>query len=977
VASELAEVRRYLFGRDLSAVEAKLRAASQEKWQLQASEASVRRALSSLDAEVLSAEAALESAVESRTGPVPADLLSRAESARAKTEGLGAVLAERRRSLEREMAASPDAGLVASLEEEAAALRTRLHETDEEAASLLPRVDSLAEAEEALAAAEAGVEARWGRRPVAGAGDRAAETRGELAALRATSERSALEAARLGDRLGSLAERQGRLVAEREGLTTKLDAARRSAEALAGEAERCRGAELSGERTLREAEDLLRFADAERNRWSARAEALESALEQARAKAGAQRLGELPGVLGALLDLVEVDEGYGSAFEAAAGEVLSGVLVDSSATARRALAVLHAGGAPGAVLPLDMARLAGRPDEMPVSVSVTSGDALVEKLRSRVRGRTPGVEALLDSMLARAVVVQGTWEQAFDFAVADPTLVVVTRQGDRFARGLWGTGSGATGVTAAAVEEARRNSVAARERSERAAEALHSARTFAEESRASRVGADRSVESNEANLRSVVESLERSAAELADVEAETASLAKQRADATFRRQREQSRIAELDSVLPGLERHASLEAERAASERSERADLAQQATEVAAMRRDLEVRAAGLDERRALTEHRLEEVDERLRRQRAERERAAGRRAAAERALVVAASLSDLVAERRGALDGVVAALRHVRDAETAAEKRRGSELESLRRRRSTTERELGEMRERASRIEVGETEARLRLEALVEAVRRDLDCEPEAVRGSAMPELPAGTSASNRRVELERELRLMGPINPLALEEHEALLERSRFLEAQLEDVRNARRELTKVIRAVDTEIIEIFGAAYADVAENFEKLFATLFPGGEGRLKLTDPDNLLDTGIEIDARPSGKNLRRLSLLSGGERSLAALAFLFAVFRARPSPFYMLDEVEAALDDVNLHRFLDLVHEFRDEAQLLIVSHQKRTMEAADCLYGVTMAPGGSSKVVSERIGDSGEPVGASVQSNGEVRAPARAGGS
>jgi chromosome segregation protein len=286
-------------------------------------------------------------------------------------------------------------------------------------------------------------------------------------------------------------------------------------------------------------------------------------------------------------------------------------------------------------------------------------------------------------------------------------------------------------------------------------------------------------------------------------------------------------------------------------------------------------------------------------------------------------------------------------------------------------------MRERASRIEVGETEARLRLEALVEAVRRDLDCEPEGVRGSEMPELPPGTSASNRRVELERELRLMGPINPLALEEHEALLERSRFLEAQLEDVRNARRELTKVIRAVDAEIIEIFGAAYADVAENFERLFATLFPGGEGRLKLTDPDHLLDTGIEIDARPSGKNLRRLSLLSGGERSLAALAFLFAVFRARPSPFYMLDEVEAALDDVNLHRFLDLVHEFREEAQLLIVSHQKRTMEAADCLYGVTMAPGGSSKVVSERMGDAPDPGGASVQASREIWAPARAGGS
>ncbi|MDH3705038.1 MAG: AAA family ATPase, partial [Acidimicrobiia bacterium] len=146
-------------------------------------------------------------------------------------------------------------------------------------------------------------------------------------------------------------------------------------------------------------------------------------------------------------------------------------------------------------------------------------------------------------------------------------------------------------------------------------------------------------------------------------------------------------------------------------------------------------------------------------------------------------------------------------------------------------------------------------------------------------------------------------------------------------------------------------FASAFADVADNFEQLFDTLFPGGNGKLKLTDPENLLTTGIEIQAQPSGKNVKKLSLLSGGERTLTAMAFLFAVFRSRPSPFYVMDEVEAALDDVNLHRFLGLVEEFRADAQLLIVSHQKRTMEAADCLYGVSMQPGGSSKVVSEKV--------------------------
>ena len=218
-------------------------------------------------------------------------------------------------------------------------------------------------------------------------------------------------------------------------------------------------------------------------------------------------------------------------------------------------------------------------------------------------------------------------------------------------------------------------------------------------------------------------------------------------------------------------------------------------------------------------------------------------------------------------------------------------------------------------------------------------------------PELAEGVTPAARARELERELRLMGPINPLALQEYDALQERHTFLQEQLDDVKSSRRDLAKVIRAIDAEIVDVFAGAFADVSQNFEALFQTLFPGGQGRLRLTTPDDLLQTGIEVEAKPSGKNVRKLSLLSGGERSLTALAFLFAVFRSRPSPFYVMDEVEAALDDVNLHRFLDLVHEFREEAQLLIVSHQKRTMEAADVLYGVTMQPGGSSKVVSERV--------------------------
>jgi chromosome segregation protein len=160
-------------------------------------------------------------------------------------------------------------------------------------------------------------------------------------------------------------------------------------------------------------------------------------------------------------------------------------------------------------------------------------------------------------------------------------------------------------------------------------------------------------------------------------------------------------------------------------------------------------------------------------------------------------------------------------------------------------------------------------------------------------------------------------------------------------------------MVGAVDERIREIFGRAFADVAVEFERLFQRMFPGGEGRLELTDPDDLLTTGVEVHARPAGKRVSRLSLLSGGERSLVALALAFAIFAARPSPFYVLDEVEAALDDINLQRVLDVIDEFRSSSQLIVVTHQKRTMEVADVLYGVTMRAGGVSKVLSQRLSD------------------------
>jgi chromosome segregation protein len=207
------------------------------------------------------------------------------------------------------------------------------------------------------------------------------------------------------------------------------------------------------------------------------------------------------------------------------------------------------------------------------------------------------------------------------------------------------------------------------------------------------------------------------------------------------------------------------------------------------------------------------------------------------------------------------------------------------------------------------------------------------------------------RLAQAEKSLTLLGKINPLALEEYSALEERLRYLAEQLEDLKKTKKDLLEIIKEVDQKVEQIFKEAYEDTAREFEGIFARLFPGGDGRLILTNPNDLLTSGVDVEARPPGKRIKRLSLLSGGERSLVAVAMLIAIFKARPSPFYIMDEVEAALDDANLGRLLGVFEELREKSQLIIITHQKRTMEIADALYGVTMRGDGVSEVISQRL--------------------------
>jgi chromosome segregation protein len=263
--------------------------------------------------------------------------------------------------------------------------------------------------------------------------------------------------------------------------------------------------------------------------------------------------------------------------------------------------------------------------------------------------------------------------------------------------------------------------------------------------------------------------------------------------------------------------------------------------------------------------------------------------------------------------------------------------------------------------------EQRLRIETLEAKVAEDFGIEPETLIAEYGPEVlvPPASDAPDgsepvpyarpeqekRWRAAERALTLLGKVNPLALEEFSALEDRHKFLSEQLEDLKASRRDLLIVIKEVDDRVEQVFKSAYEDVAREFELVFGVLFPGGQGRLVLTDPDDWLATGVDVEARPPGKKVKRLSLLSGGERSLTAIALLVAIFRARPSPFYVLDEVEAALDDRNLGRLVGLMSELKSSSQLIVITHQKRTMEIADSLYGVSMRGDGITEVISQRL--------------------------
>ena len=936
LTAELSALRIHLLGKRLAGLRRQLAERAADGAAMRTEDQRLRAALADLDARVVAAEAELAASGEAdHSGS-----LTRYEALRERARGQGALLAERRRNLERERESFIDEGVIAALEAEGAQLDLDIAGVDTATHALEDADDEWRRAEQALSIARTDFEATWGDGVPKPSGD-AAGVRGELAALGRAIDAQERDAQRLTSRREQLTQRRLRLAEEIATAEAQLALGEADHDAAVVTAEADRDAARSA---LAKADEAARDAANERAGWTARSKALAQALDAARSRAGAERIAQVEGYIGTLLDVIEVDAGWEAAFEAAAGDSLSSVVMADPKAARRALDALSAEGGAGAVLALGAAP-GGDHDS---AIATTSSVRSHVRAGSQAAGR--GVDALLDALLGGAVCVDGGWRVAADVALAHPGRVVVTRDGDRFGVSGWRIGTSTTEATGAALEEAEGHAERTQAVDEQAKAALVAARTSASEADAVLRDAERARDRAKAARTSAEREAERATAAASEADAELVRLDAEAAELAERSQADAARRLELERALPALEAEEAHLAERERAMGEARARLDERAGATAALRRELEVRAAGVEERRRMLTDRRVSVRDRLERNRAEAEAAAERRVELDARAEATERLAVFVAKRLAVVETDLVGVREARRQQSEQARAVTGELERLRSERSSTERSLNELGERRHQAEVADAELRLRLETLTEQARTELDVEPEVAEAAPAPELPEGISGAEQLRVLERELRLMGPINPLAVAEFAELSERHEFLGAQLEDVRSSRRELSKIIKAVDDEIVSVFAAAYADVAGHFEALFSTLFPGGEGSLSLTDPHDLLNTGIELKARPSGKNVRKLSLLSGGERSLTALAYLFAVFRSRPSPFYVMDEVEAALDDVNLLRFLDLIAEFRDAAQLIIVSHQKRTMEAADVLYGVTMEPGGSSKVLSEK---------------------------
>ena len=861
-----------------------------------------------------------------------------------------------------ELEAAADAAQDAQDEKEEVVETTR--------AELADAVTARSEAEQSLRAAEN--ELLSATRAVADRREGLARLTGQVNAARSKQLASGDEMARLATALTDARQRAAAAAAEFTALQDSVGDLDSSEVGLDEDHEAAESAVAAARQRVAEITDALRAARTRQSSLRSRVEALALGLDR---RDGAGTLlsaeAELSGLLGSVASVLDVDPGFEPAIAAALGAAADAVAVVGVPQAAAALMLLrnNNGGRAG----LLVGGSVGAADTGPRPVLPADADWATTHVRV-----PETLRRALDEVLDRVVVVADL-DAALQLVESLPEVRAVTRAGDLLGSG-WAFGGSAgkqsvleiqaavdEGETALAavtgeigeLEAALTGAVA-----EAQSRAEQSARTLA------------ALHDSDARLAAVTEQLGRLGQAARAATAEADRLDRQRRFVEGSLDEARAAVADLEARLYAAESEETPEE----IDTEVRDSLLEQTS--ACRQAEVEARLAlrSAEERARASAGTAEGLRRAARQEREARARA---QAAVARRAAGAAVATAVVATGTRVLEVLERSLAQASDQRAQAAGDRERADAALSQARAST-RELqaqwDALTDAVHRDEVQRAQQTLRVEQLVGRAAQEFGIGPDdlvAEFGPAVPIPPtaletAEYEAAKERGELvtapqplafdrstqerranraERDLNLLGKVNPLALEEFAALEERHSFLATQLDDLKSTRKDLLTVVGEVDDKILEVFTAAYFDVAREFGTVFAELFPGGEGELVLTDPSNMLTTGIEVHARPPGKKVKRLSLLSGGERSLTAVALLVSIFRARPSPFYILDEVEAALDEVNLTRLVRLLAMLRDSSQLIIITHQKFTMESADALYGVSMRGDGITQVISQRI--------------------------
>ena len=881
-------------------------------------------------------------------------------SLREKFRGTQSLAQERSRFLNEEAEEARTSGRdPESLDAEARTLR--LEETQLRA-DVLTAQQQLAQATTALAQAESALKSdedtiAAAMRAIADAREGTARQEGHIKSLNA--------------RLEAITEEIERLTKSRDDAQNRVDQAKQQYSAYELEIASADSGELGLDSQYESAKSLLetaknklgelvdaeRAADRERNAVESKLEAIQLTSQTRDGASALLRDSRGVSILGSIAGLIEIDTGWEAAAAAALGTLADAVVVKDLSSAVTALTTLRN-------------ENLGQADVLvyePGNNASSNIPAGLTPLSAHIRSSS--IAELLASLLASTVVAENA-NAAEAILRTHPSVTVVTRDGDIVSRGRarGGSKSSSSLIEIKALIEALESKLSEINHNCDRLKFEISVATTEVGSRQSDFDAALSkLNESDARIAALTEQLAVSGQNMKSAMAEVERLNSSITEATSAKSRDEGEITIAKSQL-------QQRGDVAEPDHSRTEELRNQVSVVRTSEVEARLAVRTIEERVDSVAARALALELSAQSERDASERAIIRRSARARAAVISQAVAEAAYEvlihiersiakaatERGRLEESRAA----RDGETLTVRTRGRELAA----------QLEQLTSSVHKDEIARAEQRLRIETLEAKTVEEFGIDTATLVNEYGPDKDVPTfhetdegeiistemvpyrrdQQEKRLASAERSLNLLGKINPLALEEYTSLEERLKFLAEQLEDLKNTKKDLLDIIKEVDDRVQSIFMEAYEETAKHFEEIFARLFPGGDGRLILTDPDNPLTTGVDVEARPPGKRVKRLSLLSGGEKSLTAVAMLVAIFKARPSPFYVLDEVEAALDDVNLGRLLGVLAELRESSQLIIITHQKRTMEIADALYGVTMRGDGVTEVISQRLRES-----------------------